>query len=1347
MCVFFWGGALIILGGGLIPLLPRHERLSEASDINPPSSAAGLKKQPSSPHSGHCVCPAATSCTGPACSKGKRLGGGEGAEAVGGFNPARCPTCRCGTRPQSPSVRTNALVEGTAMERSRKRCSGRRDRDVGGSDDAALPTAVSVDPCVQDCYRRGGAVAQGPESEGCHCRCTGANVVVGVWGSLATQFVPSRCPACFCYVPHAKLSIGAGLVLRELLVRLLPLPRWLRASSVGGANEELDVFGDVRDRGVFIHPDRHAALSGAAGQPCDDAVSTARQPVAAPARRVQPGWSPVEAIRFMSQRRATLLDGLPPQPPTTTLEPPPFRHLDVVSCTCANSVGVQSPSDIHATNVLLYIADAGNANASPHPKGGKGCGEAMTLLLLSRSFRVMMLTSTMGLGLAPNAEFTAANVAELLAKAKTKRSGLMLFATRTGDLAIPWRTHNVATAVSAGSWRGGVDPFERKASEVYGEHMKVLRMLGAPSNPGRSTGSTTLVQIHLQGVSSQQFRADLPALSAALRSRAAIDGAEGSWASDLSAEFSAALQSGAARLDEFVASPNGTFGALYHPQFGGLQGFARFHGSDESTAERWGVREGHNMTNPRTGRVADFALGRLGSLLAKAIRFMRSNHGHPRRAISMDLHYADEDSHTRAMLADKVLAEFVSLPILSAATVIVLSNGGIKRGGYFETAAGFAESRSCVFVTSPPRGSTCRPTASHAFRLASGKSVLMRAATSSPGKFCDTLRQSRWGAVAAARPLPAANAQAGPPAHTGRCVALPPLPSVHSFHADTDLTARGPTWSLAGAIPPVSPLLHVVDKKIYLHPGMEPYANSSDCWCWTAATGVWSDCLLLHSGVADTTTVVVCGTPVGKKTWDNQRVLFDINIAPRLPLMTADDAPADSPAPPAGSAPNVLILELDSVSRGHADRYLPKTMAFLRRLQRDRGLQTRPSPEAAATHYATEFALHNPVGANSIPNQLAMLSGCIQLDAKPDPVPANHSIRVFSATCDVDEYPPCPGTTFETYLLCPRYPRGTSADLLDDPWLHRVAKRLGYTTAFTEDFCYRGSPFGIVDMFFPEHDFDNVDLADVHCAISSCQDPRNKRTGAIGAAIAQRLRSKITLDYLEQLWENNATRGLPKFAFTSLIAAHSYKTDIPAFVYATHLLDQVLPAFLEAFLKSPAGRDTVVVLRSDHGLQSGPWAFEFSQQWEHKQPMLHLLLPYAVATPEVRARLADNSARLVTSFDLYNTLMGILTSSAPATTRGGGSSEVPLKGPIPWAYNLLTQHVPENRSCSSAGVARNFCGCANEETGEIDGESPLRPLTGICNHLNKFQKGFCVERSAALDASFGVQIPLPNTSQ
>merc|ERR1712038_513338 len=108
----------------------------------------------------------------------------------------------------------------------------------------------------------------------------------------------------------------------------------------------------------------------------------------------------------------------------------------------------------------------------------------------------------------------------------------------------------------------------------------------------------------------------------------------------------------------------------------------------------------------------------------------------------------------------------------------------------------------------------------------------------------------------------------------------------------------------------------------------------------------------------------------------------------------------------------------------------------------------------------------------------------------------------------------------------------------------------------------------------------------------------------------------------------------------------------------------------------------IIVLRSDHGVQGGPPPIDFSAQVEHLNPFNTLIVPEKFQNVGLE-NLFANQDKLVTGYDLYNTLRSVV---AP---REMGE---PLKsfnkkryaGIPSWSYDLLSEKVPQDRSCEDA---------------------------------------------------------------
>mmetsp|Transcript_29144 Transcript_29144/g.57921 ORF Transcript_29144/g.57921 Transcript_29144/m.57921 type:complete len:279 (-) Transcript_29144:1255-2091(-) len=247
--------------------------------------------------------------------------------------------------------------------------------------------------------------------------------------------------------------------------------------------------------------------------------------------------------------------------------------------------------------------------------------------------------------------------------------------------------------------------------------------------------------------------------------------------------------------------------------------------------------------------------------------------------------------------------------------------------------------------------------------------------------------------------------------------------------------------------------------------------------------------------------------------------------------------------------------------------------------------------------------------------------------------------------------------------------------------LFATAARAGYVTFFGEEFCYTGSPYVVQDHFFPVAP--DVSLLPLFCRLAEDTQRRQGNASAPlwsvewGPCVHGRPRAALALEHLRGLWDAR-TAAMPAFAFLNARAAHDYAADEARRYARAEAYDALLAAFLRGLL-ADHGRDTVVVVRSDHGRQGGPARREHAAQAEHV-----LVVPGRVPTTVVR-RNAD--AALVTGFDLHRTLVGVVTGA------GGGGT--------PWSVDLLRAEVPQNRTCAEAGVPQRYCRCSNERTDSV----------------------------------------------
>lgn len=183
-----------------------------------------------------------------------------------------------------------------------------------------------------------------------------------------------------------------------------------------------------------------------------------------------------------------------------------------------------------------------------------------------------------------------------------------------------------------------------------------------------------------------------------------------------------------------------------------------------------------------------------------------------------------------------------------------------------------------------------------------------------------------------------------------------------------------------------------------------------------------------------------------------------------------------------------------------------------------------------------------------------------------------------------------------------------------------------------------------------------------------------------------RSRYQIAHEYITKMWEAHPDQ--PKLAYLNAISAHDYGLFDEHLHLGAEAYDELLSKFLTTIMSSSLFENTVVVVRSDHGLQGGPAALEYSTQQEHAHPWSNVLFHESFNDISIDA-LVTNQDRLVTGYDLYKTLIGLIDGSFPSSDRY----------PVPtWSYNLFHEVVPPNRTCDEAKIPREYCPCEGDKS-------------------------------------------------
>lgn len=138
------------------------------------------------------------------------------------------------------------------------------------------------------------------------------------------------------------------------------------------------------------------------------------------------------------------------------------------------------------------------------------------------------------------------------------------------------------------------------------------------------------------------------------------------------------------------------------------------------------------------------------------------------------------------------------------------------------------------------------------------------------------------------------------------------------------------------------------------------------------------------------------------------------------------------------------------------------------------------------------------------------------------------------------------------------------------------------------------------------------------------------------------------------------------------------------------ILEQGILSRLQHLEQEGVMNDTMIIFLSDHGVRFGEFRKTFMGWYEERLPFLYIWLPkwFRDENPEAYRSLTINQNRLTSPFDLYETLRDILM-------RAGGDAAASTSCA---KCQSLFKIVPDERSCSDAGISSHWCVCSAFET-------------------------------------------------
>lgn len=275
----------------------------------------------------------------------------------------------------------------------------------------------------------------------------------------------------------------------------------------------------------------------------------------------------------------------------------------------------------------------------------------------------------------------------------------------------------------------------------------------------------------------------------------------------------------------------------------------------------------------------------------------------------------------------------------------------------------------------------------------------------------------------------------------------------------------------------------------------------------------------------------------------------------------------------------ILMLTIDSYSRRHFYRSLPKTVQFLQMLN------------LGSEFLAYDFKLHNILGASSVENQVPIFGG-------KENFQDNH-------------------------------PGDQEVDFVGDDAIWNILRNKGFVSYFGLENC---------DNYFPRSvgRRPNVDYGHnwFYCAAYQFSDYRMEKEALLKQrCIGPHMSHYYVLEYIKALSSMN--RGVNQFLYTHLNAAHE-GTGLHA-----QTLDQDLVLFLQDYIQLlKEDHDVFIFLQADHGMRYGNWYKSLPAYQENKLPAFFLITQQEfVNRTGVYPYLQHNTARLTSKLDLRKSIL------------------------------------------------------------------------------------------------------------
>ena len=202
--------------------------------------------------------------------------------------------------------------------------------------------------------------------------------------------------------------------------------------------------------------------------------------------------------------------------------------------------------------------------------------------------------------------------------------------------------------------------------------------------------------------------------------------------------------------------------------------------------------------------------------------------------------------------------------------------------------------------------------------------------------------------------------------------------------------------------------------------------------------------------------------------------------------------------------------------------------------------------------------------------------------------------------------------------------------------------------------------------------------------------------------IGSRPRHRVFIDWIKEGLQTNKGTNMFTFGFFSEFS-HNNNSLLAQ-------TDEDIVSFLE-FLETEGHLDnTVLILMSDHGVRIGEFRKTEQGKLEERMPYFGFRFPEKLKQkyPKHIRNVKTNTKRLVTPFDIHETLLDILYLSKSSS----------IKGNVSYRGISIFKEIPTERSCAHASIQPHWCACLQWNDIPPNNPSVLRAAKSVIDMMN-----------------------------